>query len=60
MKVSEENLKNSGFTYKTIRISQSQLRTEDIVSQLRQYEDKPMDKVPRIFHFDIPPVVSTL
>ncbi|KAM9447090.1 E3 ubiquitin-protein ligase rnf213-alpha-like [Clarias gariepinus] len=58
VKVSEENLKNSGFTYKTIRMSQSQLRTEDIVSQLQQYEDKPMEKVPRIFHFDIPPVVT--
>ncbi|KAF5889602.1 E3 ubiquitin-protein ligase, partial [Clarias magur] len=58
VKVSEENLKSAGFTYKTIRISQSQLRMEDIVSQLRQYADKPMDKVPRIFHFDIPPVVT--
>ncbi|XP_034155120.2 E3 ubiquitin-protein ligase rnf213-alpha isoform X2 [Pangasianodon hypophthalmus] len=58
VKVSEQNLKSAGFTYKTIRISQSQLRTEDIASQLRQYEDKPMDKVPRIFHFDIPPVVT--
>ncbi|KAF4074759.1 hypothetical protein AMELA_G00242930 [Ameiurus melas] len=56
--VSEEKLKSAGFTYKTIRINQSQLRTEDIVSQLQQFEDKPMDKVPRIFHFDIPPVVS--
>ncbi|XP_060763768.1 E3 ubiquitin-protein ligase rnf213-alpha-like isoform X2 [Neoarius graeffei] len=58
VKVSEENLKSAGFTHKTIRISQSWLRTEDIVSQLRQYEDKPMEKVPRIFHFDIPPVVT--
>ncbi|XP_053530339.1 E3 ubiquitin-protein ligase rnf213-alpha isoform X3 [Ictalurus punctatus] len=58
VKVSEEKLKSAGFTYKTIRINQSQLRTEDIVSQLQQFEDKPMDKVPRIFHFDIPPVVT--
>lgn len=58
MKVSEENLKSAGFTHKTIRMSQSQLRTEEIVSQLLQYEDKPMDKIPRLFLFDIPPVVS--
>ncbi|XP_035382020.1 E3 ubiquitin-protein ligase rnf213-alpha-like isoform X2 [Electrophorus electricus] len=56
--VSEENLKSEGFTHKTIRISESQMRTEDIATQLQQYEDKPLDKVPRVFHFDIPPVVS--
>ncbi|KAI5615249.1 E3 ubiquitin-protein ligase rnf213-alpha [Silurus asotus] len=58
VKLSEENLKSAGFTHTTIRIHQSQLRTEDIVSRLQNYEDKPMDKVPRIFHFDIPPVVT--
>ncbi|KAG9270277.1 E3 ubiquitin-protein ligase rnf213-alpha-like [Astyanax mexicanus] len=58
VRMSEEELKNEGFTHKTIRISESQLRTENIARQLQQYEDKPMDKVPRIFHFDIPPVVS--
>ncbi|XP_058231012.1 E3 ubiquitin-protein ligase rnf213-alpha-like [Hemibagrus wyckioides] len=58
VKVSEENLRSAGFTHKTIRINQSHLRTEDIASQLRQYEDKPTDRIPRIFHFDIPPVVT--
>ncbi|KAL7839146.1 hypothetical protein SRHO_G00258040 [Serrasalmus rhombeus] len=58
IRISEENLKSEGFTYTTIRISDSQLRTEDIVRKLQQYEDKPMDKVPRIFHFDVPPVVT--
>ncbi|XP_049326804.1 E3 ubiquitin-protein ligase rnf213-alpha-like [Astyanax mexicanus] len=58
VRISEEKLKDEGFTHKTIRISESHLRTENIAKQLQQYEDKPMDKVPRIFHFDIPPVVS--
>lgn len=58
VKESEASLRSAGFTHKTIRINQSHLRTEDIVSELRQYEDKPTDKFPRIFHFDIPPVVS--
>ncbi|KAI4896113.1 hypothetical protein NFI96_011369, partial [Prochilodus magdalenae] len=58
VKVSEENLKCAGFTHTTIRITESQLRTEDIISRLQQYEDKPMDKIPRIFHFDVPPVVT--
>ncbi|GAA6098909.1 E3 ubiquitin-protein ligase rnf213-alpha-like [Tachysurus ichikawai] len=58
VKESEASLRSAGFTHKTIRINQSHLRTEDIVSELRQYEDKPTDKFPRIFHFDIPPVVT--
>lgn len=58
VKISKEYLKSEGFTNKTIRISESLLRTEDIVSQLQQDEDKPTDKVPRIFHFDVPPVVG--
>ena len=50
--------KEEGFTHKTIRLSESQLRPEHIIQQFQLYEDKPTDTVPRIFHFDVPPVVS--
>lgn len=56
----EENLQTAGFTSKTIRISESHLRSEDIALQLQPYEDAPMSSVPRILHFDIPPVVSMI
>ncbi|KAL2092430.1 hypothetical protein ACEWY4_012228 [Coilia grayii] len=51
-------LKKKGFTHKTIRLSESQLRPEHIIQQFQSYEDKPTDTAPRIFHFDVPPVVS--
>ena len=53
-----KELKDEGFTHKTIRLSESQLRPEHIIQQFQLYEDKPTDTVPRIFHFDVPPVVS--
>lgn len=55
---SMKELKGEGFTAKTIRLSESHLRPEHIIQQFKSYEDKPTDTVPRIFHFDVPPVVS--
>ncbi|XP_062408415.1 E3 ubiquitin-protein ligase rnf213-alpha-like isoform X2 [Sardina pilchardus] len=53
-----KELKKEGFTHETIRLTESQLRPEHIIQEFQTYEDKPTDTVPRIFHFDVPPVVS--
>ncbi|XP_063062070.1 E3 ubiquitin-protein ligase RNF213-like [Engraulis encrasicolus] len=55
---SNKELGKKGFTHKTIRLSESQLSPEHIIKQFQSYQDKPTDKTPRIFHFDMPPVVS--
>ncbi|XP_076138840.1 E3 ubiquitin-protein ligase RNF213-like isoform X1 [Alosa pseudoharengus] len=53
-----KELKEEDFTHETIRLTESQLRPEHIIQKFQIYEDKPTDTVPRIFHFDVPPVVS--
>lgn len=55
-----QDVNKEGFTHKTIRLSESHLRPEHIIQQFQAYEDKPTDTVPRLFHFDVPPVVSLL
>ncbi|XP_030632557.1 E3 ubiquitin-protein ligase rnf213-alpha-like [Chanos chanos] len=57
VKRSSELLKDQGFTHKTISLTESEIKPGYIFEQLRPYEDKPEDKVPRVFHFDVPPVV---
>ncbi|XP_076118531.1 E3 ubiquitin-protein ligase rnf213-alpha-like [Alosa pseudoharengus] len=57
VKRSVEKLKGQEFTHKTISLNESEIKPGYIFEQLRQYEDKPEDKVPRLFHFDVPPVV---
>ncbi|XP_048088902.1 E3 ubiquitin-protein ligase rnf213-alpha-like isoform X2 [Alosa alosa] len=57
VKRSLEIMKDQGFTHKTISLTESEIQPGYIFDQLRPYEDKPEDKVPRVFHFDVPPVV---
>ncbi|XP_030632563.1 E3 ubiquitin-protein ligase rnf213-alpha-like [Chanos chanos] len=57
VKRSVDSLKDQGFTHKTISLTESEIKPGYIFEQLRPYEDKPEDKVPRVFHFDVPPVV---
>ncbi|XP_036418083.1 E3 ubiquitin-protein ligase rnf213-alpha-like [Colossoma macropomum] len=54
---SKEKLTSQGFTHKTISITDSEIKPGFIYDKLKEYEDKPNDNIPRIFHFDVPPVV---
>lgn len=54
-----DKLKEQGFTYKIIRLTERKLTIDCLQNILQQYEDKPTDNIPRIFHFDVPPVVCT-
>ncbi|KAL7825428.1 hypothetical protein AOLI_G00326350 [Acnodon oligacanthus] len=56
---SNDHLTSQGFTNKTISITDSEIKPGFIYEKLKQYEDNPVDNVPRIFHFDVPPVIST-
>ncbi|XP_066547032.1 E3 ubiquitin-protein ligase rnf213-alpha [Amia ocellicauda] len=53
-----EEFKAEGFTDKTIRLTELEIKPGFIVQQLLKYEDKPTDNTPRVFHFDVSAVVT--
>ncbi|KAI4894839.1 hypothetical protein NFI96_022184, partial [Prochilodus magdalenae] len=54
---SKRQLMSQGFTYETISITDKEIKPGFVYERLKQYEDSPVDNAPRIFHFDVPPVV---